>query len=79
VPDLVPDLPPGFTAADVSLAGFNDLYQSAAQVAGSVGCAWMHAWGLCVGLLVGRRRAAGAPYREGQNRVGERLTTSIRS
>lgn len=39
------DTPPGFTADDVSLTGFNDAYQSAAQVAGSVGCAWIKIWG----------------------------------
>jgi hypothetical protein len=33
--------PPGFTLAQVSLHGFNDGYQSAAHVAGSVGCAWL--------------------------------------
>jgi hypothetical protein len=38
------DTPPGFTAADVSVTGFNDAYQSAAQVAGSVGCAWINVW-----------------------------------
>jgi len=38
------DTPPGFTPADVRLHGFNDGYQSAAHVAGSVGCAWMHVW-----------------------------------
>jgi hypothetical protein len=36
--------PPGFTADDVTLTGFNDAYQSAAQVAGSVGCAWLDVW-----------------------------------
>ena len=35
------DVPPGFTAADVRLAGFNDAYQASARVAGSVGCAWI--------------------------------------
>ena len=35
------DVPPGFTAADVRLAGFNDAYQASAQVAGAVGCAWL--------------------------------------
>jgi hypothetical protein len=38
------DTPPGFTPADVKLSGFNDAYQSAAQVAGSVGCAWIDVW-----------------------------------
>jgi hypothetical protein len=38
------DTPPGFTAGDVRLHGFNDAYQSSAQVAGSVGCAWLHVW-----------------------------------
>jgi hypothetical protein len=38
------DTPPGFTAADVSMDGFNDAYQSATKVAGSVGCAWIHVW-----------------------------------
>lgn len=36
--------PPGFTGADVRIQGFNDGYQSAAQVAGSVGCAWLDVW-----------------------------------
>jgi hypothetical protein len=35
------DVPPGFTAADVRLSGFNDAYQASAHVAGSVGCAWI--------------------------------------
>ena len=35
------DVPDGFTAADVEITGFNDAYQSAARVAGSVGCAWL--------------------------------------
>ncbi len=35
------ETPPGFTADQVSLLGFNDGYQSAARVAGSVGCAWL--------------------------------------
>ncbi|GAA2154102.1 hypothetical protein GCM10009844_39440 [Nocardioides koreensis] len=35
------DVPDGFTAADVEVTGFNDAYQSAARVAGSVGCAWL--------------------------------------
>jgi hypothetical protein len=35
------DLPPGFTAADVDLKGFNDRYQASARVAGQVGCAWL--------------------------------------
>jgi hypothetical protein len=35
------ETPPGFTADQVALEGFNDGYQSAAQVAGSVGCAWL--------------------------------------
>lgn len=35
------DAPDGFTAADVEITGFNDAYQSAATVAGSVGCAWL--------------------------------------
>lgn len=35
------DKPPGFTAADVDLSGFNDAYQATAQVAGQVGCAWL--------------------------------------
>jgi hypothetical protein len=38
------ETPPGFTAADVTLTGFNDAYQSAAGVAGSVGCAWVDVW-----------------------------------
>ena len=38
------DTPPGFTPADVSLSGFNDAYQSSAQVAGAVGCAWITLW-----------------------------------
>jgi len=38
------DTPPGFTSADVRLQGFNDAYQSAAKVAGSVGCAWVEVW-----------------------------------
>jgi hypothetical protein len=38
------ETPPGFTASDVRLSGFNDPYQSAAQVAGSVGCAWLDVW-----------------------------------
>ena len=35
------EVPDGFTAADVEIEGFNDAYQSAARVAGSVGCAWL--------------------------------------
>jgi hypothetical protein len=38
------DTPPGFTADDVTMTGFNDAYQSAAQVAGAVGCAWINVW-----------------------------------
>lgn len=38
------ETPPGFTADDVSLTGFNDAYASAAHVAGSVGCAWVDVW-----------------------------------
>jgi hypothetical protein len=38
------ETPPGFTAADVTLTGFNDAYHSAAGVAGAVGCAWVDVW-----------------------------------
>jgi hypothetical protein len=38
------DLPPGFTDANVTLTAFNDAYQTAAQVAGQVGCAWLDAF-----------------------------------
>lgn len=38
------ETPPGFTADDVTLTGFNDAYHSAAGVAGSVGCAWFDVW-----------------------------------
>jgi len=38
------ETPPGFSTDDVSLRGFNDGYQSAARVAGSVGCAWIDVW-----------------------------------
>jgi hypothetical protein len=38
------DTPPGFSQADVQLQGFNDAYQSAAEVAGAVGCAWINVY-----------------------------------
>jgi hypothetical protein len=38
------DTPPGLTAADVHMTGFNDAYQSAVHVAGAVGCAWTDVW-----------------------------------
>jgi hypothetical protein len=49
------ELPPGFSASDVGLHGFNDGYQSAAAVAGSVGCAWIDVW---AGGSAADRRAA---------------------
>ncbi len=49
------DTPPGFSLADVALTGFNDAYAAAAQVAGSVGCAWVDVWD---GGTVADRQAA---------------------
>lgn len=52
------DVPEGFTAADVDIEGFNDAYQSAAKVAGSVGCAWLDVY--AYGGAAGRQRALAA-------------------
>ncbi len=35
------DLPPGFDTATIRLTGFNDDYQTRAQIAGAIGCAWL--------------------------------------
>ena len=52
------EVPDGFTAADVDITGFNDAYQSAATVAGSVGCAWLDVY--ADGEAAARQRALAA-------------------
>jgi hypothetical protein len=52
------DVPEGFSAEDVRIEGFNDAYQSAVTVAGSVGCAWLDVY--ADGGAAARRQALAA-------------------